>query len=314
MHTRRLGQTDLQVSEIGFGGWQLGNYDAWGGMPDSEALKLVAAALDAGCNLFDTAPNYARTNSERLLGQALLGRRENAIIVSKFGHRPDTDRADFSIDWFWESLHQTLTRLQSDYLDVMLLHSPPDNLLNGEAEIWDALRSAQEQGKIRHYGASVDTARQIKIIGDTSDAQVVEVLFNVLNQDTRHSLTAIAQNDLGMICKVPLDSGWLTGKYSANSQFEGVRNRWSKEDIARRAQSVEQVKAILQAERPLAQQALAYLLSYEQVSAVIPGVRSMEQLHANLGADGQRVSDQVKARLEQLWDELTSNGKQPLPW
>jgi aryl-alcohol dehydrogenase-like predicted oxidoreductase len=314
MHYRSLGQTDIQVSEIGFGAWQLANYDAWGGMSDADALNLVATALDGGCNLFDTAPNYASTNSERLLGQALKGCRQSAIIVSKFGHRPDNDRADFSVNWFWESLHQTLTRLQSDYLDIMLLHTPPDNFLKGDSDIWGAMQKAQQQGKIRHYGASIDTARQAKIVYDTSSAQVVEVLFNMLHQDVRHGLEDLQKKGLGVICKVPLDSGWLTGKYTAETRFEGVRERWTSADIAARAQAIERVKSILGTDLPLAQQALAYLLSYEQVSAVIPGSRSIQQLQGNLTADGQRLSNEVKVKIERLWDELTKNGQNPLPW
>ncbi|EAR09180.1 aldo/keto reductase [Reinekea blandensis] len=314
MNKRRLGQTGLEVSEVAFGAWQLGNYDQWGGMTDADALNLVAAARDRGCNLFDTAPNYAKTNSERLLGQALKGQRDQVVIVSKFGHRPKDGALDFSAEWFWESLHQSLERLQTDHLDVMLAHSPPLEVLNGNHEIWPAMREAQKQGKIRFYGASTDYSHEVNEVLDTTDAQVLELLFNVLHQDVRRSFDKVREKDVGVITKVPLDSGWLSGKYTASSTFDGVRARWSADDIAARAKAVETVKTIVGDSAPLAQQALAYLLSYNEVTAVIPGIRSMAQLDSNFAAVGTRLSDDVKAQLEAFWNELTDNGQSLLPW
>ncbi|MBT8115760.1 MAG: aldo/keto reductase [Arenicella sp.] len=314
MHKRILGQTGLEVSEVGFGAWQLGNYDAWGGMSDADALNLVATALDLGCNLFDTAPNYGNTNSERLLGEALKGQREKVVIVSKFGHRPEDGSADFSVKWFWESLHQSLKRLQTDYLDVMLLHAPPLEVLDGRHETWQAMRDAQQQGKIRFYGASTDYAHQVDILLETSDAQVLELLFNILHQDVRRSLDRVGEQNIGVIAKVPLDSGWLSGKYNSQSRFEGVRARWSENDIAVRANAVDHVRDILGSDAPLAGQALAYALSYDQVSAVIPGAGSIEQLQGNIAADGQRLSADIREQLESFWDDLTDHGRAPLPW
>lgn len=314
MNKRRLGQTGLEVSEVAFGAWQLGNYDQWGGMTDADALNLVAAARDRGCNLFDTAPNYAKTNSERLLGQALKGQRDQVVIVSKFGHRPEDGSMDFSADWFWNSLHQSLERLQTDHLDVMLAHSPPLEVLNGNHEIWPAMREAQKQGKIRFFGASTDYSHEVNEVLDTTDAQVLELLFNVLHQDVRRSFDKVREKDVGVITKVPLDSGWLSGKYDANSTFDGVRARWSSEDIATRAKAVDRVKAIVGNDRSLAQQALAYLLSYDEVSAVIPGIRSMEQLNSNFSADGLSLPAEVKQQLENFWDDLTDKGQSLLPW
>ncbi len=314
MNKRRMGQTGLEVSEVAFGAWQLGNYDQWGGMSDADALNLVAAARDHGCNLFDTAPNYARTNSERLLGEALKGQRDEVVLVSKFGHRLEDGAADFSTDWFWRSLHQSLERLQTEYLDVILAHSPPLEVLNASHAIWEALRQAQQQGKIRFFGVSVDYAHEVNKVLDSTDAQVLELLFNVLQQDVRRSFDRVRKKDVGVITKVPLDSGWLSGKYNADSRFDGVRARWSEKDIATRAAAVEKVKAILPGHAQLAQQALAYLLSYDEVSAVIPGIRSMRQLESNFAADGQRLSDDVKMQLEHFWDELTDQGRSLLPW
>jgi aryl-alcohol dehydrogenase-like predicted oxidoreductase len=314
MKMRRLGKTNLQVSEVAFGAWQLGNYDQWGGMTDADALNLVASAVDKGCNLFDTAPNYAQTNSERLLGEALKGRRGDVVIVSKFGHRPLTNETDFSTEWFWESLHQSLERLQTDYIDVFLAHSPGIDVLNGSHEIWEAMQQAQSQGKIRYYGASTDYADQVTEVLNTTDAQVLELLFNMLQQDVRSTFADIHAKDVGVITKVPLDSGWLGGKYNSESTFDGVRARWNEKDIQTRAAAVEKIKNIVGSDQALPMQALAYLLSYEEVTAVIPGIRSMEQLNENFLAAGQSLSLDVRIQIEHLWDELTDHGQHILPW
>ncbi|NNJ64448.1 MAG: aldo/keto reductase, partial [Xanthomonadales bacterium] len=112
MNRRQLGKTGLEVSEIGFGAWQLCNSDSWGGMDERTALRLVHEAVDGGIDLFDTAPNYANTKSERILGEALQGRRDRVVLVSKFGHTPEGPKL-FTVDWFWESLEASLGRLRT---------------------------------------------------------------------------------------------------------------------------------------------------------------------------------------------------------
>lgn len=314
MKYRRLGKTELQVSEVAFGAWQLGNNDAWGGMSDAEALNLVARARALGCNLFDTAPNYGHTKSERLLGQALKGQRDQVVLVSKFGHRPDTGENDFTAEWFWQSLEQSLQRLQTDYLDVILAHSPPFDVLNGSHEVWQAMREAQQQGIVKHYGASVDFAADVREVLSTTDAQVLELMFSMLHQDVRFAFDWVREKDVGVLTKVPLDSGWLTGRFHAGSTFDGVRARWSEQDIATRAEAVAQLQAMLPQDVPLSQQALAYLLSYDEVSAVIPGNRSIAQLEANVAAHGQRLTPKLRQQVEAHWWHLTNNGQNLLPW
>ena len=313
MQYRRLGKTELQVSEIGFGAWQLGNGDHWGGMTDATAYDLVAAALDRGCTLFDTAPNYALTRSETLLGAALKGRRDQVVLVSKFGHHPDGS-TDYGVQAFWRSLEESLRRLQTDFLDAVLIHSPPMAQLNGQDPIWAAMKEAQQQGKVRFYGASTDYAHEVREVLDTTDSQVLELLFNALHQDVRLAFDRVRRDDVGVITKVPLDSGWLSGQYSAQTRFEGVRERWSQADIERRAELVNQLDWLTESGHPLAEQALAYLLSYQEVSCVIPGLRSMTQLNTNFAAAGRRLSNAERQRLEAFWDEFTDHGQHLLPW
>ena len=217
MNRRILGSTGLEVSEIGFGAWQLCNGDSWGGMDEQTALRLVDEAVAGGINLFDTAPNYAATRSERVLGKALKNKRDEVVLVSKFGHTPERPK-NFSVDWFWESLDASLGRLQTDYLDVLLLHNPPGDIYAGTDPLWAALEEARAQGKIRHYGASLDFATEVEDCLANTRSEVLEVLFNVFHQDVRRAFATVRERDAGIITKVPLDSGWLTGRFDAGSR------------------------------------------------------------------------------------------------
>jgi len=313
MNKRSLGATGLEVSEIGYGAWQLCNSDSWGGMDDRTALRLVDEAIDGGINLFDTAPNYADTKSESILGRALEGRRDSVVLVSKFGHTPEGPKL-FTVDWFWESLEASLGRLRTDYLDVLLLHNPPSAMYAGADPLWSAMEEARKQGKIRHFGASLDFASEVRDCLANTGSEVLEVLFNVFHQDVRHSFDKVREQAAGIIAKVPLDSGWLTGRFDANSRFEGIRSRWSEKEIAQRAALVAKLDWLVADGSELAHKAIAYLLSYAEVSCVIPGIRTSQQLKSNLAAADCRLSPDEVSRLEAFWEQLTESGSRLLPW
>lgn len=313
MNRRQLGSTGLEVSEIGYGAWQLCNSDSWGGMDDQTALRLIDEAIDGGINLFDTAPNYADTKSERILGKALKSKRDKVVLVSKFGHTPEGPK-EFSVDWFWKSLEASLSRLRTDYLDVLLLHNPPSEIYAGTDPVWAAMEEARVQGKVRHYGASLDFAAEVRDCLSNTNSEVLEVLFNVFQQDVRNSFGTVRQHGAGIIAKVPLDSGWLTGRFDANSRFEGIRARWSEEEIVRRAKLVSEIEWLVADKSELAHKAIGYLLSYDEVSCVIPGIRTQQQLDSNLAAADCRLSPDEKMKLEEFWDKLTENGSKLIPW
>jgi len=313
MNIRPLGSTGLQVSEIGYGAWQLCNDDSWGGMDDRTALRLIDAAIDGGINLFDTAPNYANTKSELILGKALASKRDKVVLVSKFGHTPEGPK-EFSVDWFWKSLEASLNRLRTDYLDVLLLHNPPSEIYAGTDPVWAAMEEAKEQGKIRHFGASLDFSGEVEDCLSNTKSEVLEVLFNVFHQDVRHAFGTVREHETGIIAKVPLDSGWLTGRFDADSRFEGIRARWSEEEIAQRASLVSAIQWLVADNSELAHKAIAYLLSYDEVSCVIPGIRTQQQLDSNLAAAACRISPDDRKNLEDFWDQVTENGSKLLPW
>lgn len=313
MEKRQLGKTGIEVSEIGFGAWQLGNENDWAVMSDAEAHRLVAQAVEMGVTLFDTAPHYAATHSERLLGEALPADKSGIVLVSKFGHTMSGAK-DFRVESFWKSLEGSLERLRTDYLDVLLLHNPPMEVLSGEDPVWDALEEARTQGKIWHYGVSLDLAREIDACLNNTGSTVLEVLFNIFHQDARRAFPLVAEKGAGVIVKVPLDSGWLTGRFDAAHTFTNIRSRWTEEQRAQRAQLVSEIGWLTDAGDSLTHQSLAYTLSYDAVSCVIPGTRTLEQLRDNVAASGKRLGDKDRVRLEQLWDSLSDEGKNLLPW
>jgi aryl-alcohol dehydrogenase-like predicted oxidoreductase len=310
---RRLGNTGLTISEVSFGAWQIGNDDSWEGMDRESALGLIAAALEAGINLFDTAPNYGGGESERILGEALEGRRGDVVLVSKFGHRPDGPK-DFSAGRFDEGLEATLERLRTGYVDVLLLHNPPAEMYEGTDPLWDALERAKSDGRIRHYGASLDFAAEAEACLANTGSEVLEAFFNILHQDVRKAFPAVRERGAGVIAKIPFDSGWLTGKYGAGSRFEGVRGRWSPEEIERRAGLVSKLGWLTADGSPMTEKAIAYILSYEEVSCVIPGMRTMEHLAANTASAGSALSSGDRRRLEEFWEDFTGGGRDLLPW
>jgi aryl-alcohol dehydrogenase-like predicted oxidoreductase len=313
MNKRPLGRTGLNVSEIGFGAWQLCNNDSWGGMDEQTAHRLVHEAVERGINLFDTAPNYAHTKSERVLGDALRGRRDGVVLVSKFGHTPEGPK-EFTVDWFWDSLDGSLERLRTDYLDVLLLHNPPAGMYAGTDPLWAAMEQARAQGKIRHYGASLDFATEVEKCLANTRSEVLEILFNVFHQDVRRSFATIREHGAGTIVKVPLDSGWLTGRFDRSSRFQGIRSRWTEEEIAQRAELVSRIAWLTADGSELAHKAIGFLLSYDEVSCVIPGTRTLDQLRSNAAAAGLRLPPDERSRLEELWDEVTEGGSRLLPW
>jgi len=299
------------VSEIGFGAWQLGNANDWGKMTDSEGVQLVHKAIDSGCNFFDTAPNYGLGKSEELLGKALKGKRHSVIVNTKFGHHPN-GKLDFSVQALRQSVENSLTQLQTDYLDSILLHNPPFEYLNGSSPTFEALEALKSEGKIRAYGASVDSSREMLEIMETTKSQVMEVLFNVFHQETASAFEMAKQKEIGLIIKVPLDSGWLSGKYNKLSSFEGIRSRWTREVIERRSELLDKISFMCADGTSMANAALRFILAHDAVSTVIPGIKSMTQLNENIFAGDDEMRPEIVERLKRVWeDEIKTSS---LPW
>jgi aryl-alcohol dehydrogenase-like predicted oxidoreductase len=311
MNKRPLGNTGIMVSEIGFGAWQLGNKKDWSLMSDNEAIALVHQAIDMGCNFFDTAPNYGMGSSETILGKALKGRRQNVVISTKFGHFAD-DSTDFDFKKLRPSVENSLKLLHTDYVDSVLLHNPPFELFHGKNPHYQEMEQLKKEGKIRAYGASVDWSKEMMEIINTTDCQVMEVLFNIFHQEPASVFSKAKEKGIGLIIKVPLDSGWLSGKYNSKSNFQGIRSRWSADIIKRRSSLVDQIRFITHDGSSMTQAALRFILAYPEVSTVIPGPKTADQLIENLSSGDKRMPEETVRKLCGIWEkELKDN---PLPW
>ncbi len=305
---RYIGNT--KVSRLGFGAWPLGNTAHGKTMSIEEGVALVEEAVKQGVNFFDTAPNYALGRSEIILGKALKNHRNKVVINSKFGHHPD-DSIDFNENRIESSINGSLKRLQTDYLDSVILHNPDYDILMGRTGHFTILERLKEKGIIKGYGVSIDTRGELETVLNNQSVDVIELYFNVFAQVTRDLLDTVKQKGIALIIKVPLDSGWLTGKYTNKSSFSDIRSRWTKEDLNRRYILVNKLKDFLSAEK-LTQYAMQFLWSYDAITTVIPGIRTIEQLHEHVSYVNEKLNKDLQKKLETFYDCFIAND--PLRW
>jgi aryl-alcohol dehydrogenase-like predicted oxidoreductase len=313
MNLRPFGNTGMQVSEIGLGAWQLANPD-WGISDKREALEIVQKSLEAGCNFFDTAPGYGHGRSEELLGEGLRSVRPNVIICTKFSHYNEDGSRDFDAQNVRPVLEGSLRRLQTDYVDILLLHNPPRELMDGRvsAVLYEELERLKTEGKIREYGVSLDWRVELEHVLATTKSKAAEVFFNALYQEVLPAFQYAREQGMGLIVKVPLDSGWLSGRYRGNHKFDDIRSRWSPEVLARRSDLVEKFAALVPAGTSMAHAALQFVLAQPQVSTVIPGAKTVAQALDNFAAADKQLSPQVVQSMYDLWkQEIEAD---PLPW
>ncbi len=313
MKYNQLINESAAVSEIGLGAWQLGIKSGWKEMTENEAIELVQTSIEMGVNFFDTAPNYGLGTSEIRLGKALrVYDRERLVVNTKFGHK-DTGGINYDSNDIRRSLEASLQRLQMDYVDSLILHSPPYELLDGNKnDHYEILEKLKEEGKIKAYGASLDTYKEIELLLQTTNSKVMEVFFNILHQDAARAFDLAKEKKVGVIVKIPLDSGWLTGKYDENSVFDDIRKRWSKADIKTRASLIDKVKNIIGRDANLAQAAISFCLAFDAVSTVIPGNTNLQQLKENISGISKPISKEVVEKLEAFYQNEAKELN--IPW
>jgi len=305
MLTRTLGKSGLEVSALGMGCWAIGGpwewaqpgeerYPAgWGQIEDSESIRAIHAALDAGISFFDTAANYGAGHSEVVLGRALKGRREQVVIATKFGHIVNEaakmvygDEQQI-LDNVPQDVENSLRRLQTDYIDIYQLH---EGGYDGERA--PALREALEElvvaGKIRWYGWSTDLPDRARIFATGEHCTSIQFRLNAV-YDNPEMRQLCAEHDLAGINKDPLNKGILTGKFTTKSSFpaDDIRSQADFEDerIARRLATVEALRDIFTSGgRTMAQGAIAYIWALDERMVPIPGFKTVQQVEDNAGA------------------------------
>ena len=302
-----------KVSEVGFGAWQLGKSHDWETMTDSEAVALVHKALELGVNYFDTAPNYGYGSSEERLGIALSETDRSKIVINtKFGHDAD-GQTNFEADNIRQSLEGSLRRLKTDYVDSIIIHNPPCEYLDGNCNVhYEILEQLKVEGKIKAYGASLDTYEEMYKFMSTTKCEVIEAFFNIFHQDAGKAFDMAKERAVSIVVKIPLDSGWLSGKYIAESKFNDIRKRWSRDDIKTRASLVDKVKVLLNDDDEISQTAIAFCLAYDAVATVISGNKNINQLTQNIESTKKAISDELLKKLENLYSQKIE--KLRIPW
>lgn len=313
MKLHAFGNTGMNVSEIGLGAWQLANPD-WGLNDRAEALRIIQKSLEAGCNFFDTAPGYGGGRSEELLGEGLKSARKDIILCTKFSHYDENGTRDFDAKNIRPVLEGSFHALQTDYVDILLLHNPPRELMDGRVapEIYEEMENLKAEGKIREYGVSLDWREEVDMVVDTTQSKAMEVFFNALYQEPLPAFQKAYENGVGIIVKVPLDSGWLSGRYRKSHNFDDIRKRWPPEVVARRSELVEQFAKLVPEGTSIAHAALQFVLAQPQVSTVIPGAKSVAQALDNFAAADKQLSPEVVQSIVELWEREIMND--PLPW
>ena len=301
------------IFEIGFGAWQLGINSGWKNLEEREAIYLVEKAFDLGVNFYDTAPVYGNGTGELRLGKALKKVNRNAVVInSKFGRLVD-GTVDFNAKHIKSTIEGSLKRMGLDYLDSVIIHSPPISYLDGtKNDHYNILERLKEEGKILAYGASIESCAEIDLLLTTTQSTILHAFFNIFHQNILQASSIIREKEAVVVAKIPLDSGWLTGKYTKKSVFTGVRNRWSKEEIGVRAELVNKLETIVGPDQNLAQVALAFCLSHDLISCVIPGSISKEQLLCNVSSAEKKLSETLVKQLHNFYE--TEVAPLQLPW
>jgi aryl-alcohol dehydrogenase-like predicted oxidoreductase len=317
MHTRGFGRTGWRVSEIGFGSWAIGA--DWGTVDDSDALAALNEALDRGVSFIDTADVYGNGRAEKLIAQVLKTRGgARPVVATKAGRRLNPHvAAGYNRDNLTAFIERSLKYLEVDALDLVQLHCPPTEVYY-RPETFEALDGLVAQGKIRHYGVSVEKVEEgIKALQYPGVASV-QIIFNMLRQRPAELFFDLAkQSKVAIIVRVPLASGLLSGKFTRTSQFAANDHRNfnrhgevfdAGETFAGVAfedglAAVEEIRALVPPGQTMAQFALRWILTHDAVSVVIPGAKNRRQAEENAAAsDLPPPSPEAMARIAAIYE------------
>ena len=297
MNYRTLGRTGWQVSEISFGAWAIGG--SWGDVNDQDSLAALNAALDGGVNFFDTADVYGDGRSERLLAKLKKERKEKFYIATKAGRRlPKQTPEGYSRKNLTAWIERSLKNLDTDAIDLLQLHCPPTEVYY-QTEVFGILDDLVQAGKLRHYGVSVEKVEQALKAIEFPNVQTVQIIFNIFRQRPSELFFVEAQKrKVGILARVPLASGMLSGKITRASKFAPDDHRafnrhgeafdrgetFSGVDFETGLRAVQELKSLAPKNVSLAQMALRWILEFPAVTCAIPGAKRPAQVAENLAA------------------------------
>jgi aryl-alcohol dehydrogenase-like predicted oxidoreductase len=315
MEYRSLGSIGWNVSAISFGAWAIGG--SWGDVDDSESLQALQRAVDAGVNFFDTADVYGDGRSEQLLAQ-LYRDHDDIRVATKAGRRLDPHTAEgYHRETLTAFVERSRENLDRDALDLLQLHCPPTEVYY-QPEVFAVLEDLKAQGKLRHYGVSVETVEEALKAIEYPGVEVVQIIFNMFRQRPAELFFKEAKRrKVGILARVPLASGLLTGKYGADASFPENDHRnfnrngeafdrgetFAGVDLERGVEAVRELEEIRPAGMTMAQFALRWVLMFDAVSCAIPGAKRPDQAAENAAAaDLPPLSDETMRAVEDVYD------------
>ena len=297
MNYRPLGRTGWNVSDISFGAWAIGG--AWGEVSEQDALAALHQAIDSGVNFIDTADVYGDGRSERLIAQLRKSRREQIIVATKAGRRlPRQTSEGYSRQNLTTWIDDSLRNLSTETIDLLQLHCPPTTLFH-RPEVFGTLDDFVTAGKLRYYGVSVEKVEEALKAIEYPNVQSVQIIFNCFRQRPAEKFFAAAkQQQVGILARVPLASGLLTGKLRRDSTFAADDHRnfnrhgqafdvgetFSGVEYDTGLEAVEELRKLLPAGISMSQFALRWILMFDAVSCAIPGGKRPEQVRENCAA------------------------------
>jgi aryl-alcohol dehydrogenase-like predicted oxidoreductase len=317
MQYRQLGRTGWKLSDISFGAWAIGG--AWGSVSDKESLAALRQAVDCGVNFIDTADVYGDGRSERLIAQLKQSEKSKIIVATKAGRRlPRQTVEGYSRQNLTMWVEDSLRNLATDSLDLLQLHCPPGALYDGP-EVFGILDDLVRAGKIRYYGVSVEKIEEALKAVEFPNLQTVQIIFNCFRQRPAEQFFARAkQKQVGILARVPLASGLLTGKLRSDSTFAADDHRnfnrhgeafdigetFSGVDYNVGLEAVEEMRALLPAGVSMSQFALRWILMFDAITCAIPGGKRPEQVADNCQAsDLPPLSNEVMRGVRRIYDE-----------
>jgi aryl-alcohol dehydrogenase-like predicted oxidoreductase len=314
---RNLGETGMRVSAISLGTWAFGS--EWGTVSDDDSYAALNKAIDLGVNFLDTADVYGDGRSEKLIGRLLKERPDDEIFVAtKAGRRLDPHAAeDYSYDNLSRFVERSLENLRLEALDLLQLHCPPTEVYRQD-ETFEALDRLQEAGKVKNYGVSVEKVEEARMALHYPGVKTVQVIFNIFRQKPAEEFFPLAEErNIGVIARVPLASGLLSGKMSADREFSEDDHRnfnregqafdrgetFSGVNFETGLRAVEELKELVPEGYTLAQLALRWILMHPAVSCAIPGAKRPDQAEDNLAAaEMPPFLEEIMNRIREIYD------------
>ncbi|MBL8873070.1 MAG: aldo/keto reductase [Planctomycetaceae bacterium] len=314
MKYRPFGQTGIRVSEIGLGCWQFGG--DFGPVDNEEAEATMEAAIQVGINFFDTANVYGSGQSESWIGNYLSKSRETVFVATKYGRGPGVYPDGYSLAGMRQQTLDAIERLRVEQIDLLQLHCVPTEILR-KGEVFDWLRTLQQEGLIAHFGASIESVEEGLICLEQPGLATLQVIFNVLRQKPAHELFPQAlKKGVGVIVRLPLASGLLSGKFTPTTQFTETDHRHYNRNgecfnvgetfaglpFEKGVELAEGLRGFLPEGFSMVDLALRWILDHQAVTTVIAGAKRVEQVIANTRASRlPRLTPELHQQLAQYY-------------